>query len=118
MTRLKALRKNRNETQEEMARRLGITRGAYANIENGRREPDHAALITLAEHFGVTIDYLLDHETKPSPAPEDVGARDAVEQEIIRMARTLDPARKKLLLRLAQAVVQSTDEAESAKSRS
>ena len=109
MTRLKALRKNRNETQSEIAACLGVTRGAYANIENGRREPEYAALLTLADHFGVTVDYLLNHETPESPGTEETVARDEVERKIIRIARMLDPKQKMLLLRLAEAIMQNTD---------
>lgn len=44
MTRLKELRKEKELTQQYIADMLGITRGAYTNIENGKREPDIATL--------------------------------------------------------------------------
>lgn len=62
MTILKKLRTNKGVTQQEVANLLGITRGAYANIESGRRDPDTVALIRLADYFEVTIDYLLKGE--------------------------------------------------------
>ena len=64
MTRMKELRKQHKEKQEDIASFLGVTRGAYANIENGKRETDNAALIKLAEHFNVTVDYLLGRDIK------------------------------------------------------
>lgn len=59
MTRLKELRKQSQETQEMIANILGITRGAYANIENEKREPDLNCLNILAKHYSVSVDYLL-----------------------------------------------------------
>lgn len=67
MTRLKELREKseKKETQEEIANLLGITRGAYANIENGKREPDIATIKTMAKYYEVTIDYLLCYSNEP-----------------------------------------------------
>lgn len=69
MTRIKELRSSRGETQENISNLLGITRGAYANIENGKREPDIRTMTILANHFMVTIDYLLGQSEK-TPAPK------------------------------------------------
>ncbi|EDO1185370.1 helix-turn-helix domain-containing protein, partial [Listeria innocua] len=38
---------------------LGISRGAYSHIENGRNEPDMETIVKLANIFGVSTDYLL-----------------------------------------------------------
>lgn len=72
MTRIKELRCNRGETQENISNLIGITRGAYANIENGKREPDIRTMNILASHFMVTIDYLLGREEaeKSTPTPK------------------------------------------------
>lgn len=66
MTRLKQLRTAHELTQLQLSIMLGITRGAYANLENGKREPDIATLISLADYFGVTVDYLIGHEKEPT----------------------------------------------------
>ncbi|EAC5167531.1 XRE family transcriptional regulator [Listeria monocytogenes] len=57
--RLKQLRKNNNKTQEDISKILGISRGAYSHIENGRNEPDMETLVKLADIFEVSTDYLL-----------------------------------------------------------
>ncbi|PCX66782.1 helix-turn-helix domain-containing protein [Listeria monocytogenes] len=57
--RLKQLRKNNNKTQEDISKILGISRGAYSHIENGRNEPDMETIVKLANIFGVSTDYLL-----------------------------------------------------------
>ncbi len=66
MTQFKALRRDKGLTQQDVAALLGITRGAYANIENGKREPDFSVLFTLADYFNVSVDYLIGHEKKPT----------------------------------------------------
>ncbi|ARM74294.1 TPA_asm: transcriptional regulator [Listeria monocytogenes] len=57
--RLKQLRKNNNKTQEDISKILGVSRGAYSHIENGRNEPDMETIVKLASIFGVSTDYLL-----------------------------------------------------------
>ncbi|EKY4039585.1 helix-turn-helix transcriptional regulator [Listeria innocua] len=57
--RLKQLRKYNNKTQEDISKILGISRGAYSHIENGRNEPDMETIVKLANIFGVSTDYLL-----------------------------------------------------------
>ena len=63
---IKELRVENNLTQQAVSDMLGITRGAYANIEIGRREPDISTLIRLADFYNVTLDYLVGHEKKPT----------------------------------------------------
>jgi DNA-binding response OmpR family regulator len=62
--RLKQLRVAHRLSQEEIAKIVG-TRGrtTIGNWESGLAEPNLAALKKLASYFGVTIDYLLAHET-------------------------------------------------------
>lgn len=66
MTHIKDLRTAHGFTQQHMANILGITRGAYANIENEKREPDISTMILLADYFDVTVDYLIGHEKEPT----------------------------------------------------
>ena len=64
MERLIELRKQQNLTQQDTAHILGISRQAYSNYELGNREADYATLKKLADHFRVSIDYLLAHESE------------------------------------------------------
>lgn len=50
--------------QEDVAKALGIARSTYGAYEQGKREPDHATLIKIADYYNVTIDYLLRDESK------------------------------------------------------
>ncbi|WP_286058063.1 helix-turn-helix domain-containing protein [Bacillus mojavensis] len=60
-----ALRKSKKLTQEEMANKIGVHRGTYANYERGHRQPDYDTLKKIADFFEVTIDYLLDQDFEP-----------------------------------------------------
>lgn len=59
MIRLKELRERNNYTQQTIADLLGITRAAYSNIENGKRQLGNDDLILIAQHYQVSLDYLL-----------------------------------------------------------
>ena len=57
--RLRALRKERNETQLQVATAIGIADRHYQRFEGGVNLPNLENAWKLADHFGVTIDYLV-----------------------------------------------------------
>lgn len=57
--RLISLRKKKKLTQDELAKILGISRGALSMYEIGQREPDFATLKKIADFFHISTDYLL-----------------------------------------------------------
>ncbi len=57
--RLKALRKEKNLRQAEMADLLDLSTSTVGMYEQDRRDPDTKTLNFLADYFGVTVDYLL-----------------------------------------------------------
>lgn len=64
---LKNLRKQAGETQADIAKLLGFTTTAYQNYERGTNEPSNKSLCILADHYGVTVDYLLGREPQTNP---------------------------------------------------
>lgn len=56
---LKVLRKEKGLTQKSLSNMLNISQGAYAQWENGKREPNFEKLSMLACIFDVSIDFLL-----------------------------------------------------------
>lgn len=62
MNRLKELRKEKKLTQEELAGEIGVSKITILRWENGERQikPDKAQ--ALADHFGVSVGYLLGYE--------------------------------------------------------
>lgn len=65
MTNLKLLREKKGVSQQAVADYLEITRQAYSNYENGKRQADYETLLKLGEFFNVSIDYLLNKEKEP-----------------------------------------------------
>lgn len=61
--RLKTLRKEAGLTQEEVAKKLGISRPAYTYWEKGEKRPTPDKLTQIASLFGVSTDYLLNSDT-------------------------------------------------------
>lgn len=57
--RLKALRRERGITQQQLADGVGISKGGLSYYENSGRTPDISILERFADYFGVTTDYLL-----------------------------------------------------------
>lgn len=72
MTRYKQLRTEHGETQQNLADLLGISRGAYANIENGKRRPDFDTLFRLADHYDVSVDYILGRDAPRRKTAEEL----------------------------------------------
>lgn len=57
--RLKEERENAEVNQEDMAKMLGVTPRAYQMYEYGEGYPRFLKLITLADYFEVSLDYLV-----------------------------------------------------------
>lgn len=53
---IKYLRKRAKYSQEQIARKLGITQGSISSWETGRTTPDTKQLMTLAKIFDVSLD--------------------------------------------------------------
>ena len=62
MNRLSMLRKQKQETQEDIAKLLNLTRKAISFYELGQRDIPNNTLQKLADHFHVSTDYLLGRE--------------------------------------------------------
>lgn len=60
--RLRTLRKKAGMTQQAVADRMRIHRTTYTKYETGVVTPDQQGLVSLAELFGVTVDFLLGRE--------------------------------------------------------
>ena len=53
------LRKQSTLTQQQVAKKLGITQPSYIRYEIGNSEPTLENLVKLADLFDVSVDYLL-----------------------------------------------------------
>jgi transcriptional regulator with XRE-family HTH domain len=64
--RLKDLREDNDKTQKQVAEILFITQQQYSLYEKGYREIPSSALITLANFYGVSVDYILGLTDNPT----------------------------------------------------
>ncbi|MCI8802880.1 MAG: helix-turn-helix transcriptional regulator [Oscillibacter sp.] len=69
--RLRALRKERNLRQADVAKLLGIGVRTYQYYEGDDHRPDYEMLIALADFFGVTTDYLLGRSDVRRPCEKE-----------------------------------------------
>lgn len=81
---LKALRKARGMTQEELAVRLHVVRQTVSKWEKGLSVPDAAMLIRLAEVLDTTVGQLLGADI-----PEDGESRNELAEQLARINEQL-----------------------------
>lgn len=95
--RLKTMREAKGWTQDEVAQRLNVTRGAVGHWERGKNEPSYDMLIRLARLYDTSTAYLIGETDDPSPLqstakgkgrrgarPSEWGKLDEWEQEYVR----------------------------------
>ena len=66
MNRIREAREKSGLTQLEAANLLNISKQRYSNYELDKREPDHETLLSIAELFNVSTDYLLGISDDPN----------------------------------------------------
>lgn len=92
---LKSLRELNGWSQEELARRLEVSRSKIGNYEQGTREPSFEDLEAIADVFNCTICYLVGGEDNVSPLSKE-------DSELLDLFRNLNPAGRKQLLKMAR----------------
>src|SRR5699024_9636165 len=68
-------RKQKDMTQDQVSKIIGVTSPAYTAYEKGSRTPDYDILQSLADYYDVSIDYLLGRTDNPAP----IDRRDEIE---------------------------------------
>ena len=61
--RLKELRRERHLTQDQFAKKMGVSRSTIGMYEQGKREPEIDFITACAEFFNSSTDYLLGNES-------------------------------------------------------
>lgn len=75
MFRLKELRKDANITMKKFGEIIGVSESTISLYESGKRQPDYNTLERIADHFNVTVDYLLGRDQLPHPKPIASGVK-------------------------------------------
>jgi len=72
--RIKKFRESRGQSQEALARLLGVSRPTVSLIENGKRKVSAEEIKTLSDLFGVSVEALFDEKREPQIFIKETGA--------------------------------------------
>ena len=64
-SRIRDMREDRDMTQTEIAKMLGMSQTGYSKYETGENDIPTAVLICLAKFYNTSIDYLLGETNNP-----------------------------------------------------
>ncbi len=87
MNRLKELRQKKGDTQEEVAKAMGVTRRGYQKWENEESQikPDKAQ--QLAEYFEVSVGHLLGYEDNFIETVKELSQKDGSDEAFFKAFR-------------------------------
>jgi transcriptional regulator with XRE-family HTH domain len=97
-TRIRAARRDRNLTQDELAEIVGVSRSAVAQWETGRTGQITGNLTRIADALGVNVEYLVHGEDKRAMGE----ARQGDELALLRLYRECQPEDRQMLLQTAR----------------
>jgi transcriptional regulator with XRE-family HTH domain len=108
--RIAALRRSKNISQGELAKRLQVSPSAVGMYEQGRREPSAELLVRLARVLEVSVDYLLTGQPLPGERErlEEMTERSVSEAEAHTKGRSKAPlSREELAVLFAALLLES-----------
>ncbi|MEQ9488726.1 MAG: helix-turn-helix domain-containing protein [Alphaproteobacteria bacterium] len=89
--RIHELRLGRGESLQQVADAVGVSKAHIWELEKGRTDNPSMGLVTrLADHFAVSIRYLVDEDVEAPDADEDLA-------RMFRQARDLDAHDRRVL---------------------
>jgi transcriptional regulator with XRE-family HTH domain len=97
-TRIRAARRDRGLTQDELADRVGVSRSAVAQWETGRTGQVTGNLSRIAGVLEVNVEYLMHGDDKHAAGE----VRQGDELALLRLYRECDPEDRQMLLRTAR----------------
>lgn len=106
---LKSLRKERDLSQVELAKKIGVAPTTISMYEQGKREPDFETEEKLADFFNVNLDTLRGKAHLPILSDD--------EKLLLKIYRSLPDSQKKLILGYADGKLQEQKQEEPAAHR-
>ena len=109
---IRDLRKEKNLTQKEMAQALSVTISTLSHWECEYQEPSFKDLVSLADFFEVSTDYLLGLSENDTPAFKNSSAPTLPkdEKELLELYRQLPFESKQRLIARAEVMLEDTQE--------
>lgn len=89
---LKKTRYDSGETQKNLSEKIGYSQSVISEWEKGTIDPTSQALIALAKHYHLTVDYLLGIEKNQT------NTNDTDEQLLLEAYRAMSPGKRQALL--------------------
>lgn len=90
---LKALRKEKGKTQEEIGEMFGVSSRSVSRWENGNTLPDIGILVELADYYDVDVREIIDGERKSEKMTRDE------KNTLLRIADYANKQKKQAILR-------------------
>lgn len=100
--RLLELREEKNLTQQDVANAIKTSRTNIGRWEKGQNEPTANYIISLANFFEVSTDYLLGREDDFGNVSIPAPSMSADAQELLRIFESLDPMHREQILEYAR----------------
>jgi transcriptional regulator with XRE-family HTH domain len=97
-TRIRATRRERGLTQDELAERVGVSRSAVAQWETGRTGQVTGNLSRIAGALQVNVEFLMVGDDKRAAGE----VRQGDELALLRLYRECEPEDRQMLLRTAR----------------
>ena len=96
---LRELLDEREITQKKFAEDLNIAVSTLGNYIRDNREPDFKTLKRMADYFGVSVDYLIDHHADKTSTHE--------EDHLLQIFRSLSPGMQSSFLDIGIALLKN-----------
>ena len=88
---------------KELGQVIGVAESTISQYETGKRQPDYETLLKLGEYFGVSVDYLLGAEKKPTAESSELDRQlEGVDFALYGEVKDLTEAQKRDVLRFIQ----------------
>ncbi|MCH5294006.1 MAG: helix-turn-helix domain-containing protein [Treponema sp.] len=84
------LRKSHNYTQDDLARKLGISRQAVSKWETGAAIPDLEVLLKISKLYNITINDILEPKVQPKKITDFEQISTVPEKELKEVLKQLD----------------------------
>lgn len=101
--RITQLRTDRRESLQQVADAVGVSKAHIWELEKGRTDNPSMALVTrLADHFGVSIAYLVSEDREAPDADSDLA-------RMFRQAQQLDERERRILDEMMQTLLRTRE---------
>lgn len=119
--RIKEIRKHNNLTLEEFGKRIGVTKAAVSNIENGNRNATEQLIVSVCREFNISEEWLRtgegnmeisltrNQEIAQFTADLFKGEKDSFKERLILALSKLDESEWEVLEKIANNCINKKD---------